>query len=198
MPERGRRIMSFVLAALAVFSVGRVLVAYARRPSRWSTRFALPADDRAEDLEVMDDLRHERASKCPATGDDFAVLARYRAEMVSAIIKGDSRAYARNFSANCVTLTVTGSAIVGNVALTEAVSGTLAKAEVFKAVVEVTNRRALGAGVFEEGYFDVQLRIGEADVLSKGRFAALWKREMGEWRIVFEAVRADGNETVET
>ena len=197
MSERARRIMSFVLAAIAVFSVGRVILAYASRPSRLSTRFALPVADLARDDAVERDAGSDVAPSTYAGASDFTLLSGKRDQMLAAIVTGDATAYARNFSSESISLTASGHSIVGHAAIEEAVGRTLARANVLDAGIIVGERRRLGSQVFEEGGYHISLRVDKAEIRHRGRYVALWKRELGEWRIVFEAVRADISEFVE-
>jgi ketosteroid isomerase-like protein len=195
MPERARRIMSLVLAALAVFAIGRVLIAYATRPSRWTTRFVSSEEAGSEETSALLSAQrigvHSALNEI-ASADDLVALATRRSAMVTAIRNLDVAEYVDHFSSDAVTFTMAGIAIVGSAALAEAMNRTLRDTRVVDAAIATSDRRMFAGSIFEEGTFHIQLRTGEADVLSKGRFATLWKRELGEWRIVFEAVRAIG------
>jgi ketosteroid isomerase-like protein len=195
MPERARRIMSLVLAALAVFAIGRVLIAYATRPSRWTTRFVSSEEAGSEETSALLSAQrigvHSALNEI-ASADDLVALAARRSAMVTAIRNLDVAEYVDHFSSDAVTFTMAGIAIVGSAALAEAMNRTLRDTCVVDAAIATSDRRMFAGSIFEEGTFHIQLRTGEADVLSKGRFATLWKRELGEWRIVFEAVRAIG------
>jgi len=184
-----------MLAALAVFTVGRVLIAYATRPSRWSPRFALPEEPVLEKFRAPLLVAHDEMPLSPEAfpnADDLSMIAKRRGAMSAAIRNRDVVSYVSYFSSDAVSLTMAGIAIVGSAALAEALYRTLRTAHVVGASIATSDRRVCGGSIFEEGTFHIQLRTGEADVLSKGRFATLWKRELGEWRIVFEAVRAIG------
>jgi ketosteroid isomerase-like protein len=106
-------------------------------------------------------------------------------------------AYVRCFARDVVTFTSSGTAIVGAQDLANETATTLRAARSIAVSLVPSELRVLGQAVLEDGRFSLQLRSGEADVISKGRYAALWKREFGDWRIVFEAVRADGDQSAE-
>jgi ketosteroid isomerase-like protein len=195
MPERARRIASLLLAALAMFTVGRVLIAYATRPSRWSPRFVLPEEPVLENSRAPSLVAHDEVPLPPEAApkaDDLSLIAMQRGAMTAAIRNRDVVSYMNYFSSDAVTFTMAGIAIVGSAALAEAMNRTLRDTRVVDAAIATSDRRIFAGSIFEEGTFHIQLRTGEADVLSKGRFATLWRRERGEWRIVFEAVRAIG------
>jgi ketosteroid isomerase-like protein len=202
MPERARRMLSFLLAAAAIFAVGRVVIAYATRPSRWSTRLALPEIDagaREARMLPMAITSGELgvAPQAAATSEDLAAIGALRVASIAAISRGNVDAYVRCFARDVVTFTSSGTAIVGAQDLANETATTLRAARSIAVSLVPSELRVLGHAVLEDGRFSLQLRSGEADVISKGRYAALWKREFGDWRIVFEAVRADGDQSAE-
>jgi ketosteroid isomerase-like protein len=194
--------MSFLLAAIAVFAVCRVVIAYATRPSRWTPRFAIPEiDEDSNEPSVLAStavisMKSKDASEALATAEDLVAITSLRVAATDAISRGDVDAYVRCFARNAVTFTISGKSIVGSQDLASETARTLRDARVIEVGATPTDLRTLGETVFEDGRFSLQLRNGEADVVSKGRYAALWKRESGDWRIVFEAVRADGDQSV--
>jgi ketosteroid isomerase-like protein len=171
--------MSFLLAAFTVFAIGRVALAYTTRPSRWTARLTSRDPDDGQSV-----------SERIVTQTDLAWIGAQRGAMIAAIRAGDVDSYARSFATDALVFTIAGAVLAGNEALADATSRTLREARVLDVNAATLDRRPLGETVFEEGAFHIQLRRGEADVLSKGRFVAIWKRERREWRIVFEAVRA--------
>jgi ketosteroid isomerase-like protein len=193
--------MSFLLAAIAIFAVGRVVAAYATRPSRWTTRFALPNNDVDSNESPVPlpatviSVESQDVPEVVATSEDIDAIMVLRVAAIRAISCEDVDAYVRYFARDAVTFTVSGTSLVGSEDLAKETARTLRYARVIDVGATPTGLRTLSETVFEDGRFVLHLRIGEADVVSKGRYAALWKRESGDWRIVFEAVRADGDQS---